>query len=501
MRGCACSASPMREAAPRSTGGWGASLPADLEVCPVQIPGRESRLREQPFNHARAAWSRTSPTRLRPTWTCRSSSSATAWAAMIGFELARELRRRGEPLPLHLFVSGRRRAGPAGPRGADPRPARSRSSSSQAAGAQRHAGGGAPARRADEAADFPSCAPTSRSTRPTPRRRRSRFEFGHLRLRRPGRRGRHPRGHGGLAASTRTGRFRMRMLPGDHFFINTRSGKDLVLESVARDLAETAPPRHFPHRLVTASRPAPPRPASTLGPGEIHVWSVRLDPPRGAASTRLERLPLRRRAGAGRPLPLRPAPPAVRGGPRRPAHPARRLHGQPAGGGALQLRPARQAVPGRRPRRPGPAVQPLQLRRAGPGGVRPRPRDRGGRRVPEADAGLRADLRALLLARASGRCCGASRGPRKEEAFFNCWTRKEAYLKAVGEGLAAPLDSFDVTLALGEPPRMLTLKGDAERAARWFFHHLRPAESYIGAIAIEGGTWEGVDGEPWAFSP
>lgn len=79
--------------------------------------------------------------------------------------------------------------------------------------------------------------------------------------------------------------------------------------------------------------------------------------------------------------------------------------------------------------------------------------------------------------------------PAKEETFFNCWTRKEAYLKAVGEGLAAPLDSFDVTLAPGDPPRMLTLEGDAGRAARWFFHHLRPAPDYIGAVAVEGGEW------------
>ena len=83
----------------------------------------------------------------------------------------------------------------------------------------------------------------------------------------------------------------------------------------------------------------------------------------------------------------------------------------------------------------------------------------------------------------------------KEEGFFNCWTRKEAYLKAVGEGLAAPLDSFDVTLAPGEPPRMLTLEGDAARAARWTFRHFRPAEKYIGALAIEGappagGEWK-----------
>jgi len=79
---------------------------------------------------------------------------------------------------------------------------------------------------------------------------------------------------------------------------------------------------------------------------------------------------------------------------------------------------------------------------------------------------------------------------RKKEAFFNCWTRKEAYLKAVGEGLAAPLDSFVVTLIPGVPPRMLSLEGSAERAERWFFHHLVPAPTFLGAIAIEGGNWE-----------
>ncbi len=74
---------------------------------------------------------------------------------------------------------------------------------------------------------------------------------------------------------------------------------------------------------------------------------------------------------------------------------------------------------------------------------------------------------------------------RKKEAFFNCWTRKEAYLKAVGVGLAAPLDSFAVTLEPGAAPRMLTLEGDRERAARWFFRHLAPRPDFLGAVAIE----------------
>jgi 4'-phosphopantetheinyl transferase len=76
----------------------------------------------------------------------------------------------------------------------------------------------------------------------------------------------------------------------------------------------------------------------------------------------------------------------------------------------------------------------------------------------------------------------------KHEGFFNCWTRKEAYLKAVGEGLAAPLNSFDVTLVPGEPPRMLTLKGDADRAAGWFFQCFRPVADYVGALAVESGA-------------
>jgi 4'-phosphopantetheinyl transferase len=92
---------------------------------------------------------------------------------------------------------------------------------------------------------------------------------------------------------------------------------------------------------------------------------------------------------------------------------------------------------------------------------------------------------------------------KKEEAFFNCWTRKEAYLKAVGTGLAAPLDSFDVTLAPGEPPRMLTLEGDAARAARWCFQHFRPADQYIGALAIEGNPPVGGEWRvsAWSFIP
>jgi 4'-phosphopantetheinyl transferase len=74
----------------------------------------------------------------------------------------------------------------------------------------------------------------------------------------------------------------------------------------------------------------------------------------------------------------------------------------------------------------------------------------------------------------------------QERAFFRCWTRKEAYLKAVGVGLAAPLDSFVVTLTPGTPARMLALRGDPAAGARWRLWHLEPAPGYLGAVAIEG---------------
>jgi 4'-phosphopantetheinyl transferase len=85
----------------------------------------------------------------------------------------------------------------------------------------------------------------------------------------------------------------------------------------------------------------------------------------------------------------------------------------------------------------------------------------------------------------------------REAAFFRAWTRKEAYLKAVGTGITVPLDRFDVTLAPGEPPRMLAMEGDAARAAGWSLFHLEPAAGYLGAVAIRGGGWR-LSGWRWS---
>ena len=71
----------------------------------------------------------------------------------------------------------------------------------------------------------------------------------------------------------------------------------------------------------------------------------------------------------------------------------------------------------------------------------------------------------------------------KAPGFFNCWTRKEAYIKAMGGGLSIPLDSFRVTLRPGAPARMVTLGGSADAARGWTLHDFTPAAGYAGAIA------------------
>jgi 4'-phosphopantetheinyl transferase len=71
------------------------------------------------------------------------------------------------------------------------------------------------------------------------------------------------------------------------------------------------------------------------------------------------------------------------------------------------------------------------------------------------------------------------RGP----AFFRCWTRKEAYVKAIGDGLSIPLDRFQVTLLPGVPARFIQLAIDMGTAADWTLDHLELAPGYLGALA------------------
>lgn len=74
----------------------------------------------------------------------------------------------------------------------------------------------------------------------------------------------------------------------------------------------------------------------------------------------------------------------------------------------------------------------------------------------------------------------------RAEAFFNCWTRKEAYIKALGEGLSHPLHSFSVPLAPGEPDTLLSADDDPEAVRAWTLKWLPVGGRYVAAAAVEG---------------
>ena len=76
----------------------------------------------------------------------------------------------------------------------------------------------------------------------------------------------------------------------------------------------------------------------------------------------------------------------------------------------------------------------------------------------------------------------------KQEAFFKGWTCKEAYLKAIGYGLAG-LEQVEVSLTPGEPAALLSIQGDSKAASRWSLQQLIPAPGYMAALAVEGHGW------------
>jgi medium-chain acyl-[acyl-carrier-protein] hydrolase len=214
--------------------GWGAALPTDVEVCPVQLPGRESRLREPPFTRVDPLI-RTLADVLEPHLDVAFAFFGHSMGAMIAFELARELRRRGGPLPQHLFAAGRR---------APQLPAREEDIHDLPEPeflAKLRELNGTPEEVLQHGELMRLLLPILRAdfaiNETYAHRPEAPFDFGISAF-------------GGLGDREVTredlelwhdhtrGRFRLRMLPGDHFFLH--SAKDLLVEAVARDLAELA---------------------------------------------------------------------------------------------------------------------------------------------------------------------------------------------------------------------------------------------------------------------
>jgi len=75
-------------------------------------------------------------------------------------------------------------------------------------------------------------------------------------------------------------------------------------------------------------------------------------------------------------------------------------------------------------------------------------------------------------------------------AFFNCWTRKEAYIKAHGFGLSLPLDNFDVSFAPNDPPVLRATRPDPTEARKWTLLSLDVHPEHAGALAVEGRDLE-----------
>lgn len=72
----------------------------------------------------------------------------------------------------------------------------------------------------------------------------------------------------------------------------------------------------------------------------------------------------------------------------------------------------------------------------------------------------------------------------KRDAFFNCWTRKEAFIKAVGEGLSYPLNEFEVTLLSNEPVQINHIQQDLESPKQWTLDS-KKVDEYIIATAVK----------------
>jgi 4'-phosphopantetheinyl transferase len=78
----------------------------------------------------------------------------------------------------------------------------------------------------------------------------------------------------------------------------------------------------------------------------------------------------------------------------------------------------------------------------------------------------------------------------QQEAFYLCWTCKEAYVKARGVGLGQPLERLEVSITPGRPACLLGIVGNPRETCRWSLHSFTPAPGYLAALAVEGHGWD-----------
>ena len=85
------------------------------------------------------------------------------------------------------------------------------------------------------------------------------------------------------------------------------------------------------------------------------------------------------------------------------------------------------------------------------------------------------------------------------KAFFTCWTRKEAFVKAQGEGLSIPFNQFTVSFYPDDTPQIINIRNDPGMLGSWSMFHLNPGENYVGTLVVEGKAPD-VMGWDWSRS-
>ena len=78
----------------------------------------------------------------------------------------------------------------------------------------------------------------------------------------------------------------------------------------------------------------------------------------------------------------------------------------------------------------------------------------------------------------------------RQQAFFDCWTRKEAFIKAKGLGLSLGLNQFDVTLRPDQPAALLRTGWDPTEASRWSLQSIAVGEDFAAAVAVAAHDWQ-----------
>jgi 4'-phosphopantetheinyl transferase len=79
---------------------------------------------------------------------------------------------------------------------------------------------------------------------------------------------------------------------------------------------------------------------------------------------------------------------------------------------------------------------------------------------------------------------------KKFASFFRCWTRKEAYIKATGDGLSLPLHQFDVSIVPENGDALLSTRPDNSEAGLWSLREIPAGAGYIAALCVRGRGWQ-----------